>query len=96
MDGGPGGGRVFQLECPNCGLRPATEFRYGGEYRALPQQGNGREWAHYLYARSNRLGVQTEWWHHRLGCRRWFLARRHTLSNQILETRWPEDIEDSH
>jgi sarcosine oxidase, subunit delta len=80
---------MFQIECPNCGVRGAGEFRYGGEVNARPDGGDEREWAAYLYARQNVLGAQSEWWFHRMGCRRWFLARRHTLTNEVLETRWP-------
>jgi sarcosine oxidase subunit delta len=80
---------MFMIECPNCGPRIATEFRYGGEVRARPEK--EEDLADYLYSRSNILGVQTEWWYHRMGCRRWFLARRHTMSNQVLETYWPTE-----
>jgi sarcosine oxidase subunit delta len=82
---------MFQITCPHCGLREATEFRYGGEYHQRPDDPGRREWAHYLYARRNTLGVQTEWWYHRMGCRRWFLARRNTATNRVLETYRPEE-----
>jgi sarcosine oxidase, subunit delta len=81
---------MFQIECPNCGARGVTEFRYGGEVNARPDGSDEREWATYLYGRENVLGVQSEWWFHRLGCRRWFLARRHTMTNQVLESYWPK------
>lgn len=84
---------MFLIECPNCGPRSVTEFRFGGEYHPRPAQATEREWADYLYTRKNTLGVQEEWWYHRMGCRRWFLARRHTLTNQVLETFWPEKAE---
>jgi sarcosine oxidase subunit delta len=80
---------MFTIDCPNCGPRNATEFRYGGAVRSQPEERAGRAWADYLYMRENRLGLQTEWWYHRLGCRHWFLARRHTGSNQVMETLWP-------
>jgi sarcosine oxidase, subunit delta len=80
---------MFLIECPNCGARNVTEFRFGGEVNARPDGDEEREWAAYLYARTNTLGVQTEWWFHRTGCRRWFLARRHTMTNEVLETFWP-------
>jgi sarcosine oxidase subunit delta len=79
---------MFQIDCPNCGPRGVTEYCYGGEYHSRPENPSEREWADYLYARENRLGIQTEWWYHRAGCRRWFLARRHTLTNEVLETYW--------
>jgi sarcosine oxidase subunit delta len=84
---------AFLISCPNCGPRPVTEFRYGGERRVSPQTSDHREWAHYLYARSNKLGVQSEWWYHRLGCQRWFLAQRHTLTNEVLDTHWLDETD---
>jgi sarcosine oxidase, subunit delta len=80
---------MFEIECPNCGARAVTEFRYGGELNARPFGSDEREWSGYLYARRNVLGVQTEWWFHRMGCRRWLLARRHTLTNEVVESFWP-------
>lgn len=80
----------FLLPCPNCGRRSAYEFGYGGEYRPRPSSDASPEaWAHYLYARRNEAGVQQEWWFHRHGCGRWFLARRDTRTNTVLETAWP-------
>lgn len=81
---------MFQITCPNCGPRNVSEFRFGGEVRAQPEDTSGRAWAEYLYVRRNVLGEQTEWWYHRMGCRRWFLARRHTMSNEVFETFWPD------
>ncbi len=34
-------------------------------------------------------GWQTEWWLHRDGCRAWFLAERHTTTNEIRSTWLP-------
>ena len=85
---------MFLIECPNCGPRSFTEYRFGGERLARPGNGAGREWVHYLYARQNKLGVQTEWWYHRMGCQRWFLARRHTQTNEVLETFWADEAGD--
>ena len=82
----------FLLACPNCGPRGVYEFRYGGEFNPRPSAPESYErWATYLYMRRNVAGVQEEWWFHRAGCRRWFRARRDTVSNQVLETFWAED-----
>jgi len=88
----------FVLTCPNCGRRPVAEFRWGGEYRVRPSGGSGpsaavsdREWSAHLYERKNPDGPLVEWWFHRFGCRRWFLARRDTRSNRVEETCWPEE-----
>lgn len=84
---------MILLECPNCGLRNAQEYRYGGEYRPRPKaplDTPDGEWSDYIYMRDNKSGMQKEWWYHRAGCGRWFLAERHTKSNEVLRTYfWP-------
>ena len=79
----------FLLSCPNCGPRRVDEFRYGGELRPRPQgEPSTRDWAAYLYERTNIAGVQDEWWYHRQGCKRWFTASRDTTTNTVLATAW--------
>jgi sarcosine oxidase subunit delta len=81
---------AFLLTCPNCGPRSAYEYRFGGEYNPRPSGPvSDVEWADYVYLRQNVCGEQVEWWFHRLGCRKWFMARRDTLTNAVLETYWP-------
>jgi heterotetrameric sarcosine oxidase delta subunit len=85
----------FLLTCPNCGERRVDEFRFGGELRARPQPDalTPREWRAYLYERANVAGEQREWWYHRHGCKRWFVARRDTRTNTVLATGWfGEDV----
>jgi len=80
---------VILINCPNCGARNAQEFRYGGEYNPRPEKPfeiTDPEWVDYVYMRDNRRGVQKEWWHHRAGCGVWFLAERHTGTNEISKT----------
>ena len=83
---------MIQIDCPNCGRRNASEFRYGGEVNARPSQPLAvadTEWTDYLYMRRNAAGVQTEWWYHRNGCGAWFLAERDTRTNVVARTyRW--------
>ncbi|MCC7352566.1 MAG: sarcosine oxidase subunit delta [Anaerolineae bacterium] len=78
------------LHCPNCGERNVSEFRFGGEYKARPQNAEAEAadvaWADYLYFKANKLGVQKEWWYHRAGCGLWFLAERHTKTHEIERT----------
>lgn len=85
---------MIQVSCPNCGPRNVQEFRYGGELNPrprLPAAASTAEWANYLYMRENRLGLRTEWWYHRHGCGLWFLAERHTHTNEIQRTyRWQQ------
>src|SRR5258707_11226148 len=82
----------FLVHCPNCGERGAYEFRFGGEFREKPSmESSPEQWAEYLYARENVAGISTEWWYHRLGCRRWFLASRDFRNNVVLGSCLPED-----
>jgi sarcosine oxidase delta subunit len=34
-------------------------------------------------------GEQKEWWYHRLGCRKWMVAERDTITNKVISTYWP-------
>lgn len=80
------------VPCPNCGPREFTEFAYGGETNSRPDPASPpEELPRYLYVRRNVSGPQQEWWYHRTGCRRWFLARRDTVTNRFEESIWPED-----
>ena len=80
---------MIQIECPNCGMRNSNEFRFGGEYNSRPKNMvavSNEEWADYVFLRENKVGVQKEWWYHRAGCGVWFLAERHTKSNEVVKT----------
>ncbi len=83
---------MILIKCPNCGKRNSQEFRYGGEYNPRPKaplDQSDAEFAEYVYMRDNRQGEQVEWWYHQGGCGIWFLARRNTQTNAVLETfRW--------
>ncbi len=83
----------FLIPCPNCGSRSVYEFDFGGEYQARPSVDAGaKEWTRYLYLKTNSEGDHTEWWYHRMGCRLWFLASRHTSTNLVHATFWPEQL----
>ncbi len=80
----------FLIDCPNCGPREATEFRFGGELKTRPSPEAALEaWVDYLYLRDNVAGAQKEWWFHRLGCRSWLLAVRDTRTNTVLSVSRP-------
>lgn len=82
----------FLLECPNCGKRDVYEFRFGGEWKSRPApSASAEEWARYVYMRKNEADVQKEWWHHSLGCKKWFLAIRDTRDNSVVRTFWVGD-----
>jgi len=74
---------MFQIECPNCGRRNVSEFRFGGRVLARPKDtSDDAAWMEYVYLRANTAGTQTEWWYHRMGCHRWFRLERNTLNNE--------------
>ncbi len=80
---------MLVLNCPNCGERNVSEFRFGGEYNPRPTKpidSSDAQWTDYLYLRNNRMGIQTEWWHHGAGCGLWFFAERQTRTNEVLKT----------
>jgi sarcosine oxidase subunit delta len=76
---------MILLTCPNCGARNVSEFRFGGETTQRPSEPTRATWAAYLYMRKNVLGVQREWWYHS-ACGSWFLAERHTKTQEIVKT----------
>ncbi len=79
---------MLLIPCPWCGERHQSEFTYGGEaHIERPREPDGlsdEAWAGYLFTRSNPKGWHRERWHHSLGCRRWFNALRHTLSDELV------------
>lgn len=82
----------FLLTCPNCGVREVTDFGFGGELHPRPETApTRRELNAYVYFRRNVAGRQVEWWHHRSGCRAWFLAERDTSTNAVAWTALPAD-----
>jgi len=84
----------FLLSCPNCGIREVTDFGYGGEISPRPKSPSFRELNAYNYFRTNRAGVQREWWFHRSGCRAWFIAERDTTTNEVFFTARPAEVPD--
>lgn len=87
---------MLLLPCPNCGGRNVQEYRYGGEYNPRPPnplETEDGEWADYVFMQRNKLGLQLEWWYHAAGCGIWFLAERHTQSNEVRQTfMWNKDL----
>jgi sarcosine oxidase, subunit delta len=79
---------MLQITCPFCGPREETEFAYGGEASIArpkdPLSLSDADWAEYLFMRRNPRGILAELWCHTAGCRRWFVVRRDTVSNKIV------------
>ena len=79
---------MMLMPCPWCGPRSATEFRFCGEAgeagaRPDPATATPEQWRRYLYLRANPRGWSAETWYHGSGCRRYFRAERHTLTNEV-------------
>lgn len=76
-----------QLTCPVNGLRPISEFAYGGECREMPDPGacSDEQWSDYVFNRSGAAGIKREWWYH-LASGTWFIAERDTAADRVLRT----------
>lgn len=78
---------MLTIKCPWCGERAQTEFSHYGEAHILrptdPDQLSDKEWADYLFFRTNPRGIHRERWLHSAGCRRFFNVVRDTVSGQI-------------
>jgi heterotetrameric sarcosine oxidase delta subunit len=83
---------MLLISCPWCGARDESEFSYGGRADALPSLDAGPDaWHSALHVYDNPDGWHDELWFHGMGCGRWLIARRHTRTQQIAETRFPGD-----
>jgi sarcosine oxidase subunit delta len=76
---------MMLVPCPWCGPRDAGEFGYVGEVvpRPDPARTTAAEWRDYLYLRRNPAGWTLERWYHRMGCRRYFIVERDTVTHEI-------------
>ena len=77
---------MLRIDCPCCGVRDHTEFRYGGDATAeRPAQDDPDvdAWYRYVYVRTNPKGVHREYWQHVLGCRQWLVVERDTVTHAI-------------
>ena len=81
---------MLLIDCPFCGERPETEFRYGGEAHIarppLPGALDDQAWSEHLFVRKNPRGLHAERWNHQHGCGRWFNALRDTYTDCFAET----------
>lgn len=77
---------MLNLPCPYCGLRPETEFAYGGEaHRPRPDgaRSDDAEWADHLFKAANPKGWTRERWRHVHGCGQWFNLLRDTATDRV-------------
>lgn len=80
---------MLLLTCPCCGVAAEeTELAAGGEAhvkRAGPGASD-EDFDAYLFLRKNPKGVHFERWRHAMGCGKWFLAARDTLTLEVFGT----------
>jgi sarcosine oxidase subunit delta len=78
---------VKQLRCPLNGIRPVSEFAYGGEVRPMlnPDECSDEQWTDYVFNRSGVPAIKREWWCH-IASGYWFIAERDTLTDSVLRT----------
>ncbi len=76
---------AFCIDCPSCGPRPVTEYRYGGEVPRVPAAclDEAARDVDRVWMRTNPEGPTTERWYHELGCRRWLTIVRDTRTDEI-------------
>ena len=82
---------MIVVPCPWCGPRNSADMRYVGESRPRPavSTASPEEWRRYLFMKKNPADWVTETWYCRAGCRRYFTAERHTVTNEFRTTRPP-------
>ena len=56
-----------------------------------PNSCTDKAWADYVFYSDNQIGVMTEWWLH-APSGYWFIAERHTGSDEIMRTYDPSEI----
>jgi sarcosine oxidase subunit delta len=77
---------MLRIACPYCGTRDHEEFSYFGDAtQPYPDLGvqHRAAWVQTVYTRPNPRGVHSEFWQHTLGCRRWLVVKRHTVTHDI-------------
>ena len=74
-----------QIDCPNIGSRPISEFTYGGEVKAEPNpdETDDTAWTDYLFSINGGPGLRREWWHHGPSGT-WFIIERDTLTDSFI------------
>ncbi len=77
---------MLRIHCPHCGPHPHDEFRYGGDAsveRPAHDDTDAERWYRYVFVRQNKKGSHREYWQHTMGCRRWLVVERDTVTHAI-------------
>ena len=74
---------ALEIPCQHCGLRPYTEFAFGGEPRPAGLTDPEEDFAQ-VYLGENVAGLQRERWFHAAACKRWTTVTRDTRTNQVV------------
>ena len=85
---------MLRIDCPHCGLRDHSEFRYGGDAaKRRPPHGGGTmaDWHDYVFVFDNPKGWHREFWQHVLGCRQWLVLERNTATGEVGRCRLARD-----
>jgi heterotetrameric sarcosine oxidase delta subunit len=86
---------MLRIQCPFCGERDYTEFRYGGDARRQrPVHGSAdpADWHDYVFLFDNPKGPHEEFWQHVLGCRQWIVLERNTATNRTGASRLAREL----
>jgi sarcosine oxidase subunit delta len=75
------------MNCPLNGPRNISEFVLAGDVKTMPDPASCTDaaWADFLFLEDNVAGEVVEWWLH-APSNYWFIARRNTITDEILET----------
>jgi sarcosine oxidase subunit delta len=85
-----------QLRCPLNGVRPVSEFAYGGEVRPMPDPDfcTDAQWTDYVFNRNGSPGIKREWWCH-IASGYWFIVERDTALDVVIETYGVEKLREA-
>ena len=74
------------LNCPHIGLRPVSEFSYGGEVTTEPDPivSDDIDWADYVFNVNGEPCIRREWWHHGPSGI-WFILERDTRTDTVVQ-----------
>ena len=74
------------MHCPLNGPRNISEFVWAGDVKSEPDPScTDAAWAEHLFLEDNLAGEVDEWWLH-APSNTWFVARRNTLTDEIVAT----------